>query len=209
MIRSKIKSFRFEENLLDSTKETELKTKIPTILNLSLSRKGASYVLIHSIPISLSTPKERQYSIINALAPNNPFPLSNPMNNKIRIWLKTGKHSKGESIVGGENWLLLEKLLNPPSGSTISEDGEEREEGIIKDTGIKIEIGLNSYPLVEILLNEDELAKCCNGCGDFESCKKDSERFKRCNRCKQAYYVCFFPFPYLLPLFFQFALLVS
>jgi hypothetical protein len=59
-------------------------------------------------------------------------------------------------------------------------------------TGIAAQHGLISYPLVEVLIPLHELCIACSCCGAFES-QKDGEdhpvRFKRCARCKQAFYV--------------------
>lgn len=58
-------------------------------------------------------------------------------------------------------------------------------------TGIKSKL----YPLVELLLSEEELCRVCNGCGQFERIEEEEEeeiRFKRCMRCKLAHYVSSF-----------------
>lgn len=58
-----------------------------------------------------------------------------------------------------------------------------------RSTGIKSSQGMISYPLVEVLIPASEYCHACTTCGAFENANDEPERFKRCARCKQAYYV--------------------
>lgn len=50
--------------------------------------------------------------------------------------------------------------------------------------------GAITYPLVEILVPSHEMCNLCAKCGAFETQQEEStERFKRCARCKQVFYV--------------------
>ncbi|SCV73945.1 BQ2448_6375 [Microbotryum intermedium] len=149
-------------------------------LSLHLSRKAASYLLVHAT--SGDDAVARQYSVVNCLSSSNPFPLPNPETQRCRLWLKIGPRDSGED--GGENHGLLEQL---------------EQQRIVKDTGVKNQQGEISHPLVELLLDEEELSHVCERCGKFEMAadstsegEEESEpvddRFKRCARCKMAYY---------------------
>ncbi|SGY19345.1 BQ5605_C014g07624 [Microbotryum silenes-dioicae] len=156
-------------------------TDAPEPLSLHLSRKAASYLLVHS---ASGDTAPHQYSIINCLASSDPFPLPDEDNQRCRMWLKIGPRASGED--GGENHGLVEHL---------------EQQAIIRDTGIKSQQGEISQPLVELLLDEKELSHVCEGCGKFETASAESssedgeeesvpaeDRFKRCARCKMAYY---------------------
>lgn len=102
-----ITTFQFHDSTLPTTPSPSSSLFSP--LTLALSRRSATYLLVHPQPISSSSSKERQWTIINALAAEDPIPdLSEE--GRVRIWLKIGKHNR-ESEVGGENWGLLEKLV--------------------------------------------------------------------------------------------------
>lgn len=77
---------------------------------LSLARKGGTYLLVHASPSS--SPSEngkvaRQHSVINSLLPSDPFP--DLEEGRLRLWLKQGYGKPGED--GGENSGLLGKLV--------------------------------------------------------------------------------------------------
>lgn len=100
---------------------------------LSISRRNAVYLLVRSNSSGvLRTPtesgnnddaidRERQYSVINALPDEDPFPLMSSSVNetdgdvkaegRVRIWLKIGKESIKVDEAGGENVGLLQELV--------------------------------------------------------------------------------------------------
>lgn len=142
------------------------------LLELSLARNGAVIMLIHAAPILLEFKNERQYSIINALLPTNPFP-EPTAEGRVRIWLKEGLHGDIENP-GGENFNLAARLAQAE---------------IIKRSNTFENWGEKRMELVEILVPTREFNLKCSGCGLFESVGE--ERWKRCSRCRLTYYVCY------------------
>jgi len=141
-------------------------------LRLALSRRGASYLLVYPSSAQSSS-KERQHTVINALASEDPFPELGD-EGRIRIWLKVGPGKAGSE--GGENAGMLESLVAA---------------GIVQDLKQSSQQGLITYPLVEVLVPEREFCNVCASCGNFESIGEEGAptiRYKRCARCRLAYY---------------------
>lgn len=103
-----IRTFAYPDDSLPAGPSTPA-VPLTNPLTLSLSLKGASYLLVHPTPLSNSAPNERQWTIINALVSSDPFPKRGE-NGRVRIWLKLGAGKSGEE--GGENEGMLNKLLS-------------------------------------------------------------------------------------------------
>lgn len=160
-------------------------------LTLALSRKGALILLVHPSPLSPDYPNERQHTIINALARDDPFPALSA-GFRVRIWLKEGVQGKPDGE-GGENAGLREALL---AAGIIAEYVFPIDRAKIELTRIWLHStgevavqGEMSYKLVELLIPEKEFCLACEGpgCGKFETVGKT--RYNRCARCRLSYYV--------------------
>lgn len=158
---------------------------------LALSRKGPSILLVHPSPLSPEYPNERQHTIINALARDDPFPKPSE-EGRVRIWLKEGVRGKADGE-GGENVGLREALLEAriiaPYVSHPSASITEVDEIRLPRTEIVANQGVMSYSLVELLVPESVFCLACEGpgCGKFETLGE--VRWKRCARCRLSYYV--------------------
>ncbi|KAK4056252.1 Egl nine 1 [Microbotryomycetes sp. JL221] len=102
------------------------------------------------------------WATLSVLVTQDPFPGLNIQNGHEMFWFKTYSENAG----------LLEQL--------------ERANWV-KSTSRKIKQALVELPMVEVLLDEVEIAQCCALCEKFES-TRDVERFQRCSRCKKRYY---------------------
>lgn len=126
-----------------------------------LARYGLSFALIYAQENPEDEYQQPVHATLSVMAGEDPFPGFSMEGNEC-FWMKNYSENEG----------LLEQLLQA---------------GWLRDSGRKIKQGYVTLPMVEIRLDESEIAKQCPNCEVFEQANHH-ERFKRCSKCKKAFY---------------------
>ncbi|KDE05871.1 hypothetical protein MVLG_03814 [Microbotryum lychnidis-dioicae p1A1 Lamole] len=101
------------------------------------------------------------WAVLSNMVPEDPFPGYSTDGNEM-FWIKTYSENKG----------LLEECITA---------------GWFRPTGRTHKQAFVVYPMCELRLDEQALARHCPACNRYESIL-DEHRFKRCAKCRKRYY---------------------
>ncbi|SCZ91912.1 BZ3500_MvSof-1268-A1-R1_Chr5-3g08215 [Microbotryum saponariae] len=132
------------------------------------------------------------WAVLSNMVPEDPFPGYSTDGNEM-FWIKTYSENKGlleECIKAG--WLRPQvSSPPPPHPKTPPENPTNSTLSLLSSshnrTGRTHKQAFVVYPMCELRLDEQALARHCPACNRYESIL-DEQRFKRCAKCHKRYY---------------------